>query len=686
MPATSPYPQGTFTFSGGIPPDAVLSFRVTQNHGITPAVFKVRMVMLPQEPDKNGDVVIQYGPGGVGGFKLTFPDCTIDLIDRPNGAELVWDVTILDRRWKWRFGKIDGAYNQRWKNGTELRTETKKKPSELAKLCFEAMGETKYDLTALKAFDGLDFPETTWNNANPAEVLQQLCENYGCRLLCIEDRAVIVKVGDGEELDASGNTYTVMEDSRTFDPPERPGRIVLRGPPTSVQADLPLFAVAVDVDGKIKPINKVSYAPGSPTFLQGQPIDYKSGTYADDIAGFWNTAGGGLYGLPSPYLRHLAEENIYRLYLIYPPKNFPSLNRARGDSAKDTSLPSLEDFPEFPTSANIWRIALQNEQNDRLDEFADPLLGTKFDEYNKEVSSSPLPAWVYGQYYNGSMSSGNVLIDDLDAQGNITKRGILKLDPSIKTGVVSQQQANLSFLPGQLPSTEVATKVVGSGFYMGGFSIIPEFGLVKFSEPVYQVLAPNKSGVTATFSDGTPMDKCVVNFPPALWLRTRFLLRDPVTRGWVRPERIRVLDKNNPTTRYVTRDDLLLKMTYRYKGPPNITSYPPTFAPTAGESNWDVISKAMDAYIDEIEKEYQTVQPHSVVFGGFVPYEIDGAIREVTWYIGEDGHSYTRACRNTDYLVWHQDYAERRLAERQKAKVNERPDPTPPRAQRPVVF
>jgi len=661
MPATSPYPQGTFSFSGGIPEDAVLSFRVTQNHGITPAIFKVRMNMLPEVPDKNGDVTIKYGS-----FKRTFKNCTIDLIDRPDGAQLVWDVTILDRRWKWQFPTIDGAYNQRWKNGTELRDETKKTPSQLVALCLLAMGEKNYDIAPLKDFDQLDWPETTWDNANAANAAQEICERYGCRLLCVFDRAIVVKVGDGQGFDSSLD-HLILEDSETFDPPEKPGKIVLRCGPTSVQGDLPLYAVAVDTDGTIRPMHKVSYAPGSPTFLQGQPVDFTNGSYVDKAIGFWNALGQDFHGLPAPYLRHLARENIFRLFRIHPPAQFYSLNEAWGDS-KNTK-PDLESFPDVSQDSAhswLWRIALQNEQNDRVDRFADPL-NTKFDEYNKEVASSAMPAWVYG-YYWSSQSYGNAPRDDQDSQGNVTKLGVLKLDPSV---VFSPQKLNASIEPGEDAPTTVSYKVLDSGFYLGGFSIDPQWGVVKFSEPVFQNLPPKQSGVTAKYANGAPLPNGVTRFPPTLWLRTRFLLRDPDTRGWVRAERVRVLDQNNPTTRYVTRDDLVLKLTYRYKGPPNITTYPARFTSLSMIENWDVISKAADAYLDEIEKEYQTVDPHSVTYGEFVPYKIDGAIREVTWYVGEDGYARTRVCRNTDYLVWHQDYAERRLAERIKNRLDD---------------
>lgn len=678
------YPQGTFSYSGGIPAASVLRCTVRHSHGLNPDRIYVQMVMPIDGslPEKNGDVTLTYGT-----TEIVLKGCTIDYMDRPDGAALVLDLNILDRRWRWPTAVIGGLYNQRWKNGTELRAETKKKPSELAILLLKALGETKYDVSALKAVDGKDFPIMNWDVTPAANALQELCERYSYRAIYdwFDDMVHIVKLGTGAEL-AINNL--VLSNSQTYNPPELPGELVCLGAPTSVQADWALYPVGVDSDGQIKPINKVVYAPGSPTFLQGVDLEpAEKAKYLKNITGFWNTLPSlNLFGLPTPLLRHWAEENIYRLYRIQPPATLPNLDEARGG----LSGPKLDDFPNVEqnnssTNSWLWRIELQSEQNDRVSSQANPL-ATQFNEYNKEVGSSALPAWVYGQFCASTYGITNVLKDDVDQKGNITKLGILKLDPSTK-GVVSPEVLQVSTVPGNLSPFSVTNRVLESGFYLGGFEINPEWALVKFAEPVFQIQRPKSAGIIDTWADGTKMPQGVVNCPPTLWLRTRCLLREPDTRAYVRPGLSLILDKNNPVTRTIVREDLVLKLTYRYKGPPKITAQPvPQMPIDKLETNWDVIKPAMKFYLDQIKEEYQTLQPQGVVYAGFLPLRLDGAIRAITWDIDFAGYTKTRVSRDTEHLVWHQSYSEKRMIERMRAAQKQTQDPAPPPGQPKKVF
>lgn len=665
-------PQGTFSFSGGISPEQVLRFSVAQQHGLTPSIISVRMI-IPldgEPPEKNGDVELSYDT-----TKIVLKNCTIDKIERPDDEKLEWEVTLLDRRWLWRYAKVSGVFNARWKNGTELREETKDLPSRLAEWCLIQMDEKNYDLGALKKFDKLDWPEINWDMADAANALQELCERYGCRAIYRPrtDNVVIVKIGDGQELDVSGK-IPFESNSLVFDPPEKPGKIVLVMGPTSVQADLPLYPVGVEVDGRILPINRLSYSPEVLPSESG--IDMSSGTYIDLAKGLWDRAGVGFYGVSQPYLRRLAEQCIYRMYRIHPPKKWPGLNRAWGDSA--ASKPDLENWPNVDQNSPqtwLWRISLQSDQNDPLSKLVDPL-NTKIDQYNNEVGASGMPAWVYGQYVYGS---ANVLVDTMTTTLGgfpiVAKYGIQKLNPKLVKSSLQQQTAST---PNKNDPITLKLSVISSGFYLGGFSIDSDWGLVRFNEPVYQLAQPkqkSKMGLTAVLSSGSKLSDIiadqVANFPATLWLRTRFLLRDPNTRGWVRAERVRVLDKSNPATRYVVRNDLVFKMTLRPSGAPNISTYPATFDNATWafyDTTENNVVKAADAYLDDIEKEYQTRKPQSVVYCGFYPFDLDGAIREIVWYTDDAGFARTRVSRDQEFLVWHQDYSERRLVERLVAR------------------
>ncbi len=97
----------------------------------------------------------------------------------------------MDYRWAWVFGAIDGRYNQIRAN--EIVPKTKKTPRELAKLCFEQMGVSRFKVEALP--DDL-FPEINWKEANPAQALEDLCAQHGCVICPRYDGSVMFAVLD----------------------------------------------------------------------------------------------------------------------------------------------------------------------------------------------------------------------------------------------------------------------------------------------------------------------------------------------------------------------------------------------------------------------------------------------------------------------------------------------------------
>lgn len=685
----SNYPQGTLEYTGGIDGQAVSilgGWEVTLAHGLTPSCFTVSMPMRRQgdnPPNKNGDLILRYGQ-----TKITLKNCTIDKISQDVGGALIWHAVIFDRRYKWRWGQISGFYNVRWRNSTDVREETKKKPSELAILCLKAMGETGYDISTLAAFDGTDWPETGWNVASPAEALQTLCERYELRAVFDwkKDCVVVVKVGEGEKLRTS---LKWTQYSGAFDPPEKPGKLVLLCAPSSVQYDFPLQAVALDVDGKVKLPDQVDYAPlgpfPTPAGATATP-DFASGTEFDDSWLPWAGIDENFFYTGIPYLRQLAQRTMLRWYRIVPPEFMDGLWAIAGDNprylpqnAGSSSVAAtfpLGDFGNLakdPERSWIWQIALQADQNDRLLILADPQ-DTQFDEYNKEVSQTQLPAWVYGQYYDFGLGA-NVLQDDLDnafPDGKpVANSGLLKLNPQ---SVFSPAQQGASTIWNQDAPIELQARVKETGFYDGAFAIDTQYGIVKFADPVYQDIAPKEAGIVFQFSDGKSLAPSLVSchFPAALWLRTRFFVRDKDTREFIRYQKTRILDETSDTVRYVVRDDLTFKMTYRFKNPPKLSTFAPVPIMTTdgSETNQVEIDKAAEAYLDQIAEEYETRRPETIVHPMLVDYTLDGAVRQVTWMTDSEGHCFTRASRDCEELHIIRDYGDRRLAERQKAIAN----------------
>lgn len=684
------YPQGTFEYSGGITlgeTPILGGWSVTLTHGITPNSFTLRVPMVEgaSPPEKNGDVTLRYGSN-----KITLKDCTIDRIEQDVGGELVWNVTFLDRRYLWRFGQIGGAYNVRWRGGTDVREDTKKKPSELAELCLQQMYrnadgdfEEDYDVSALKDFDEKDWPEIDWNVDNPAQALQALCERYELRPILDwqKNRVVIVRPGHGKDLDLEGS---ISQYSGTFDPPEKPGKIVLLCGYSSVQYDFPLEEVALDADGRIRYPNELSYAPKAPEIPAGAKTpDLTSGTILDTHWAEWaNYSSDFIDAVSIPAYRSLAEATLLRWYRIVPPKNMKGLHKIAGDAQNNLKLGDFGSIAEDTDRSWLSQIILQSDQNDRINSLADPL-ATEFDKYDKQLYGRNLPAWVYGVFLVPGDYRNNLPDDPVAPDGKgVPLTGITKLNPA---KVFSQQQQGSSTLPNQDVPAELQEAVVESGFYPGGFSVDAELGVVKFSEAVEQLVSPVDSAIDFRFADGSTLgdELPMARFPATLFLRTRFFVADVDTRDLIRYQKTRVLDSSKDTVRYVRRDDLTYKLTYRFDATANgvdTSEYPPKFEPTKTEDNRFEIDDACDAYLDQILDEYEVRKPETVVYPGLLEWTLDGAIQQVTWQVDSQGFAFTRVSRDCEELHIVRDYGDRRLAERLKSLADKaKQDRQPPR-------
>lgn len=691
-----PYPQATFEYTGGIGGKfgpVLGGWRVTVTHGMTPSIIYVSVPMVPgaEPPQKNGDVILRYGSN----MPITLKNCTIDKITQDVGGKLIWNVAILDRRYHWRWSTISGWWNARWRNGSDVRTETQKKPSELAKIFLDAMGESNYDIKQLKQFDGSDWPEFRPDAANAAEMLQQLCERYELRPVWdwMSDRIVVVEVGQGRELDL---TELHTQYSLTYDPPEKPGRIVVLCAPSSVQYDFPLEHVMLEKDGRIRYPDQISYRPASyipPSSQAAANFDSWCDTHFAPWAPF-GAPDSMIENIQLPSYRRLAEESFLRWYRIVPPKRMTALWKIAGDAP--IAMSRIGDFTKLSEDKEkswLWQIDLQMEQNDRNTTLLDPL-ATGFiidDEYSKEVSQAPLPAWVYG-LFNSDLIGGNNLPYDtmentvsyVDANGNkqtkteetpIILSAIKKLNPA-KVTSETQVTTSDSIYPDTRTPDAVMASVARTGFYDGGFSIDANRGIVKFSERVFQSVPPKQVGYVYRFAKGAPLDESISAgfYPAALFIRTRFFVRDKYTRAPIRYQKTRVLDSKNKTVRYVVRNDLTYKLTYRFDAkvkPINLADYPPSFESTKTEDNRPAIDDACDHYLDAIEAQYETRRPATIVYPGILPWTLDGAIRQVTWEVDGSGKAFTRVSRDTEELHIVRDFSDRRMAERLRNQANQ---------------
>ena len=261
----------------------VLSASYTLSPGITPSVVQMQIVPQNAAIASVGDVVFIHGT-----TNLTIPGCRADQASMVRGTDgTLVSFSLLDRRWRWKFGEIYGHYNQRDADGL-IVTATEKTPQQLAQLLLSAMGET----ADVSNIPNNGRPECEWIAANPAEALADLLEPFGqIVVLQIDSTVAIRQQGVGAALPANNS---LIEQQVSSNPPEIPATIRVLGGANRYQKRLELEAVAYDTDGRIRPINQLSYKPAAGW---GKETQFFSGIEAGDA-------------------RTLALRDVFRLYRI----------------------------------------------------------------------------------------------------------------------------------------------------------------------------------------------------------------------------------------------------------------------------------------------------------------------------------------------------------------------------------
>ncbi|WP_397570667.1 hypothetical protein [Schlesneria sp. T3-172] len=254
--------QGTFSYPGI---GAYESFQGTDISGIAPSVFTAQIHPEYGIPAPDGDIVLQYGDSVV-----TLRNMHVDRVDYDEGTGgKVATVRFLDERWKWAYYKIVGRYNIRLPNNF-VDPAHEKTPRELATLCFQAMGVTRFDVSALP---NLARPDVDWQWSRPAEELANLCDELGCRIVPRRSDGawVVVQTGFGADLPDNGWPYN--DHGSGIDPKETPDYIEIVTAPISYQCALELEPCGKDVNQAWKSLDQLSYVI--------DPHDYGYGFFRD---------------------------------------------------------------------------------------------------------------------------------------------------------------------------------------------------------------------------------------------------------------------------------------------------------------------------------------------------------------------------------------------------------------------
>jgi hypothetical protein len=474
-----PPPQVSAEFTG-VPPNKVVSCQYTRSHGITPGVATLECLPLTDFAPADGDLVMRCGAQ-----EIFCPDCHLASHTTRVGPQgKVWVLSILDRRWKWRFGEISGTYNRRLDNltGIQADIDQERKPRELMGLCLDAMGEGVYDLSQVPNDTR---PSVDWDHANPAQALASLAELVGCRVCYrLDDSVAVVRLGYGVPLPEDG--FPVIEDSLALKPPQLPTRIKVVCAPTLFQVELELEAVGLDGSGEVKLIDALNYKPD--LGVLGKTWNYTApGTFLDVVKVY----------------RQLALRSVFRWYRI-------KTSEVDDNNPNTPPVPYRHQIPGYSGGSATYRqlLPLQDEQIYYV-------LEDGFGE-NGQYRRKRIPAIVHGKWWDGRLDYQNSTSQT--AQAILTGLGFI--------GFSNFPRRDTLFDPPDDPNKE------GSMVYKD-FTIDRDRGIVQFTDYVIKFSTDGDPALLRYFRAAE------------LKLSVATTVRDPETLAFDRYERSIILTEND---------------------------------------------------------------------------------------------------------------------------------------------
>lgn len=340
----------------------------TLSHGISPGRAVIELAPQNGLVDLDGVLELAFGA-----LRLRFPGMRADLATALlTGQGYLLRIELLDRRWRWLYGEINGHWNARGDNNL-VPPHLVRSPRQLATACLLAMGEAGFDVSQLP---DETFPAVEWDRANPAQQLADLCEALGCRVvLTLANTVRICRAGVGGALPTDG----LKELQTGQNPPERPDKIKFVGGKARFQNDWLLSAVGTDLDGSTKRINDLSYKP-SGGWSKQDPLFFA--------------------GVEEGRARELAKRTVFRRYRL------ANLNY---DNTKPLKLPGTSTRLDYGHQVELEDV--------QCDTYADrqrltaagfaPEGATTLAGSDKDDVYRSLPAEVYGIFYDGGLSFEN---------------------------------------------------------------------------------------------------------------------------------------------------------------------------------------------------------------------------------------------------------------------------------------
>lgn len=315
----------------GITSGRIKGFGVNLPVGVRPGEINLEVVGFDHSPARVGDFTFSASDSD----SFTLADCAlVPSSIRITLRQPITSVKLLDRRWAWEHGSIDGRYNVRQADGSILYPKT---PRELATLLLDEMGETGYDITALP---NTGEPPVDWRNANPAQELDSLCSLYGVLVGLTTtttwgDTVKLFTVGSGtgvasltnEQIRSVGGSVGTL-----------PSQLRVAGGSIWHSCLLELEPVGRedDIDNTIKPIDNLSYKPSG--------VSWGDVSYAD----FEEVGEDEVVEENGLRKRRLARADIFRLWRVKSILGGGGANNLN-PPGYDSSLPDVDSLDQiFP--------------------------------------------------------------------------------------------------------------------------------------------------------------------------------------------------------------------------------------------------------------------------------------------------------------------------------------------------
>lgn len=594
------------------PITGVISAKFALSRGTSPSVCVITVPPVPGLDLKPKPMIWSDG------FRtLTFKDCIINDVSPSidgDGFER-WNIAIVDRRWKWKYGYVSGRYNVR--SGGVILKETKKSVQELAKICFEAMGEKNPNV---KQMPNDLYPHFDWTDpVAPNVALDQLCQVVNCHVVLTEkDTAAVYPDGYGKDLPQLPNTSRGV----SFDFGAGPGKVTMLSAPVKWQLNLDLVAVGLDKDNTIKLLNDLSYTP-----------ELEDGKRA------WDKETPPLFLNVEKKYRKLAQESVWKWYQILPP-GWAKFNKGTntyeikpvdnsflkmpGTNLSITSVRQL--FPILDHQLDYQKMSQTDKTRVDAKEL-DPLLQAR------------KPAQVLGFYYDG--------------QG--------KGEDNIEENRVNQIAGDDSNeLDWEAPLV-----------YDRGFNIDQDRGLVLFSEPVYRFnnTVVGNEVKDRKYSQAALVLRVAVNFHDISTRAPYRLFLSQAVRGASDPKLEAVHLCSDAVPEFVTKFD------WETKRQVPVTVDVGTDGKIKSVKNMrvniDDVDKRLKSYLGLTMRKYETKTPAQAQYPFLVEFAPDGMIAQVGFEISQSGEMSTMISKEREEISNMPTYDERRQAIQLKATLDQ---------------